>query len=88
MLEEKFKEFKNPTTFQNRNTSNSTKPKENQTDKFLELQNIQPPAKPMSETTAQIRNNGKYCEYHKDKGHTTNECRALAKVLLEQKQLK
>lgn len=38
--------------------------------------------------TAQIRNNRKYCEYHKDKGHTTNECRALAKVLLEHSRTK
>ncbi|KMZ63548.1 hypothetical protein ZOSMA_3G00250 [Zostera marina] len=85
MLEEKYKEFKIPTTTspQNKIIFNQAKPKENQRDKFLELQNILPPPKPMSEATTQVRSNGKYCEYHKDKGHTTKDCRVLAKVLAE-----
>lgn len=38
-------------------------------------------------TPAQARNNDKYCEYHKDKGHTTKDCRALAKVLAEREKI-
>lgn len=37
----------------------------------------------MNESSAQFRNNGKNCEYHKDKGHTTQECKALAKALID-----
>lgn len=70
MLEKKYKEFKIPVSTPILNKNNfSVKPKENQRNRFLELQNILPPAKPMNEATAQFRNNGKYCEYHKDKRH-------------------
>lgn len=53
MLEEKYKEFKTPTPnpAQNKNIPNILKPKENQRDKFLELQSVLPPARPMSEGT-------------------------------------
>lgn len=37
----------------------------------------------MSEATAQFRNNGKYYEYHKDKSHTTKDCRDFANALAE-----
>lgn len=57
MLEEKYKEFKIPATThtQNKNIPNIVKPKENQREKFLELQNILPPIKPMNEITALAR---------------------------------
>ncbi|KMZ68651.1 hypothetical protein ZOSMA_234G00260 [Zostera marina] len=90
MLEEKYKEFKTPTmnTTHNRNNPSILKPKENQRDKFLELQqSTLPPTRPMNEATAQARNNDKYCEYHKDKGHTSNDCRALEKVLAEREKV-
>lgn len=37
----------------------------------------------MSESSVQFLNNGKYCEYYKDKGHTTQDCKALDKALSE-----
>lgn len=40
-----------------------------------------PPVKPMREESDQGRNNDKYCEYHKDWGHTTRDHKHLAKAI-------
>lgn len=39
------------------------------------------PAQSMDARSQQFRNNGRYCEYHQDQGHTTNECRTLAREI-------
>lgn len=86
MMEEKIKEFRIPNTGQtNCDPSRQFLPKDNQRDKFLELQNILPPARPMNEASSQYRNNGKYCEsvsITKIKV-TTKECKTLARVLID-----
>lgn len=35
--------------------------------------------------SATYRENGKYCEYHQDSGHTTTECRSLARAIKQTK---
>ncbi|XP_031267079.1 uncharacterized protein LOC116125508 [Pistacia vera] len=41
---------------------------------------------PMNNPSA-ARNNTKYCHYHRDNGHHTDECRALKKLAFEEMQL-
>lgn len=35
----------------------------------------------MNTRTLPYRANGKYCEYHQDQDHTTEECRTLAREI-------
>lgn len=39
--------------------------------------------KPMREDSAWARQNGKYCEYHHDYGHSMGNCKNLARVIIE-----
>lgn len=56
---------------------------QNQREVFLNMMEFGklPPARPMCKESTNIRKNGKYCEYHKDVGYTTANCKNLASVI-------
>lgn len=56
---------------------------------FYELKNkgVLATPKPMDIRTQEWRNNGKYCEYHQDQGHTTEECKSLAREIKRHQKL-
>ncbi|KMZ76197.1 hypothetical protein ZOSMA_105G00240 [Zostera marina] len=53
---------------------------------FYDLKNkgILSQPQPMNSKTLPYRNNGKFCEYHQNQGHTANECRTLEKEIKRQ----
>lgn len=63
--------------------TNSENPRSNQKGMFYELKikGALTPARPMDTRSQQSRSIGKLCEYHQDQGHTTEECRSLAREI-------
>lgn len=55
----------------------------NQAKIFRELKDkgVIPPGRPLDERTRRFRDNGRFCEYHQDVGHNTDECRSLAREM-------
>lgn len=55
----------------------------NQIEIYRDLKNegVLSPTPPMGAKSLPYRNNGKYCEYHQDQGHTTDERRTLAREI-------
>lgn len=65
------------------NNSRATLCLSNQREIFQDLKRrgILLQAPPMDARSSQYRNNGKYCEFHQDQGHTTDECRTLTREI-------
>lgn len=91
MMERTYKEMNSEDTMDQRIKEEMTwnmpikggNPHSNQKKLFCELKSkgILSSPRPMDDRTQQSRNNGKFCKYYQDQGHTTKECRSLAKEI-------
>lgn len=64
-----------------RTNTTATIPGQKEIFRNLKSKGILLPIKPLDSRTLPYRSNGRYCEYHQDQGHTTKECRTLAREI-------